>query len=343
MIECNKNILEQNPCKINSYVFSRSFLEKTFFDNFTKNIEFIVKKDASEKDIDEFISITKSFLKFNDLKEFISLEFEYQANELSKYYFIEGKEYFFYFKQFINILVKLNEDWIIERIIKSFTLKIDKLLLFIKEMFKVKQKLYYEKLIFNSMTNDAWSFNQFTKFINIINKDYKYLISKFIDYKLHYNLQCFIKDLFKANTTHFFLDELASYLLEKCDSDLYCECIFTMCLNTPSIYEKFIPLNNKDVRVKYECFLLTQYVYDFRIITEYLQFLASKCNDAFMDFEEKYINSCNDAHTIYTYAMTFSLSNKKLIIIKLAQLKEEYYLIQFCDKFPQYKSYLFLI
>jgi hypothetical protein len=316
-------------------VAERARLECEFAKQIGTVVDQLVSSDFSEDDTLTFMSSVKTFLKFEDLKDYITdVLFEKTktvANAPSEPY-TEYKR----FRKLIQVIVSISEDSLIEALATFFLKGEDPLYYFIllEEMVRKKHNTEVVEYIFLSLIFAGYyDLNRIIKFLEILGKNSAYLTSLLLNNKLYPSLRRYVSLLSVKE-----LEETVVPIIIK-DYDDVQEKYLGLVLEALCISEKVIRPLLANCEDAFTEFLLSGHAYNTPALKNYLGYLAEHNPQAIFAFEDKLLQTDKE-YLIRQYALHLPLNNKRKILRLLITSKQETTLVEFIKKYPEFESLL---
>lgn len=322
----------------------RALLEIEFAKNLDQVIGELLDSQFSSEDIDSFVKAVKTFLKFDDLRHFVTDILYDRVSEISKLMAFQDAERFFSLRKMIGIILDLGDDDLIDSLETYLACdhKFDHFFIFLEE--KVKRGIdtsRSEKVFIELSLPDLAVINRFLK---IVNKDESYIIREMMNPKIiankKQNLHIYISVLIKDNPYNI-EKYIVPTLVAHYNADLrnYMELIKDIIAETPKFTNELLNDGYHKCFSQFFAHIIAYYTDHTELVKNFCLYLKEYHTGTFEEFENLFVLMAN-SHSILTYSINVPFSTKRKVLRQLVELKDEKSLVEFIKNFPEYKSLL---
>lgn len=326
----------------------RAILEVEFCNKLHYAIDQLIRHDFVEEDVNQFVKSVKTFLTYPDIKDYVKTALYDKANEISKIFLVIDKGLFYSYKKFISILISLDDSEMIEMLETNFAKekKLDNFFLLIEEKINQNKDISNcENLFLSLMTLHNFRLEYVDRFIAAIRKDRDYIVCKLIETKSYSTLRKYLEELAISDIESF--KPLIPVVIKNYDDRIgthYLDLVKTIVTYSNDFTDKLLITRNWNLRRIFEKHILSNATRSQALIKNYANYLASKNESWLTTFEKSFLEVAL-SEDIVIFANNVPLSNKRLVLQRLVELKEidESSLVVFIRKFPEYENLLPLL
>jgi hypothetical protein len=325
-------------------VAERARLECEFAEQIGTVVDQLVSSEFSEEETLAFVSSVKTFLKFEDLKDYIIdvllVKTKTVANDPFENHRLD-KEYKS-FRKLIRVIISIGEEHLIETL-ATFLLKDNNSIYYfilLEEMVKKKCDTKSVENIFLSLISTmVYDLDRVNKFLDIIGKNSSYLVPLLLNDKRYLGLKRYISLLSAEELKNIVIP----LIIENYQGTQ--EKYFSIVLEALIISEKIIYPLLFDCPKIGQCesafaqFLIENSSFNIPPLKKYLEYLSQYNPSAIVDFENKLLQT-DKAYLINQYALMLPLVSKRKIMTLLIKLKQEPILVEFIKKYPEFEPLL---
>ena len=323
----------------------RTKLELEFCHGLDHAMNWLVREDFPESDVEAFIIAVKKYLEYPNIRDYVKAALYDKTRELSKIFSVIDKGIYYSYRKFIAILISLNEPEIVEMLETSFVKEknLDNFFILIEEEVKQNKNIANcEKLFISLMTLQNYELSIIDRFLQAINKNRTYLVTKLIELKSYSTLRKYIEELAITDAPSF--KNLVPIIIEKYEDRIgshYLDLIKIIVTYSTEFTDRL--LLSQNLNRMFEKHILSGYI-KMSLIRNYSQYLLSKNELRFYIFEKTFLDHANSDELV-EYAEHIPYSNKRLVLRRLIELKDsdEESLVDFIRKFPEYENLLPLL
>lgn len=332
----------------------RTELEVNFAEKLDAIIDQLVYSNFSDEDTATFSTTLKTFLKFDDIKEYILDLLYSKVVEVSKIIKPHDQARFASFRKLVSIILDINDDLLIDSLetYLARNRKEDHFFIFLEE--KVKKGIPYEKT--EKVFIELMGLNQFNigavgKYLEIIGKDKYYIIKRLSskEYaKNHITLRRYINELMqesvKNENDNSFATQVIPALLKEYEGDIihYLETVRDIIVFKSEFTYTLLHDGGFNCHETFWKFVVAHYSYNVKLIKSFSDYLEKYFPDQLSSFEDDYLNVADCSHLV-DYAVNVSTSSKRKVLRQIVKQKCEAHLISFIRYFPEYRSLLPLL
>lgn len=327
-------------------------LEKMFAKDCQIAIEILAYQGMSEEQYSQFEDCLKVFSQYDDLREFISETLVDKGKEVARLYRrVQPKEEdmknILSFRRLAKIITKFCDQESIG-IFSSFLLT-DKLpthfFIFLEEMIAKGLDTTEAQKIFESLiSTHSYDLNLINKYLSIIKQD-AYGLTKNLVQRSHYaGMVRYIREL---NTNKdsgrltLLSEQIVPSLLENYTGDrTHYLGILMSIISGGTDFIKELTHDSKHIGDCEEFFgkyLIANHFHDMVVIKNLMAYLEANNPKLVPIMEEKCLGDTRP-YLLIQYASEVPTSNKRKVLVRLVELKDEGFLVEFIKKFPAYSS-----
>jgi hypothetical protein len=215
------------------------------------------------------------------------------------------------------------------------------LLLIMQEKLRRQQDISNcEDLFIKIMGLHNYNINSVQVFLDIINKDYDYIINKLFESE-NFAFSSIVKYMALVATSNTpKLQKIVPIFIEKYNryDHIYFEVARNIIAQDNKYTKDLLNIPNQQLR-HFEKHLLKHSINNPTAIHNYCAYLISRNVHLFFAFERDLLSRGN-ATQLVNYATAVSFSTKRLVLRRLIELKDEKCLIDFISKVPEYRKLL---
>jgi hypothetical protein len=323
----------------------RARLEVGFAEQIGRVIDKLVYAEFSEEETLTFINSLKTFLKFDDLKDYILDALFDKIKEVAKLIKPHDQVRFSSFRKLIKILLTFTDQETLGAL-QTFLVRdnlSDHFFVLLEEMVVKEVNTKEAEGLFISLIGlHDISLKLINRFLKILNKDAAYLAIHLLQNSNYLGLRRFISQLGSEHGEE--LEQLVvPVILQHYIGDrthylgltLEVVCVAPQLTHTLLHDASAIGLCEK----AFSDYLITNHVSNIVAIKNFLLYLQQYNPQNFIAFEDAFLRTAR-VDLILQYALQTTFSNKRKILRRLVECKHEATLVEFIKNFPEYDALL---
>lgn len=329
----------------------RAKLEVEFAKSLDLIIDQLVSSNFSDADIAIFTDTVKTFLKYDDLKQFIVDALYDKVIEVSKIINKNDEIRFQSFSKLIQIILDLGNEELIDSLetYLARNKRPDHFFIFLEKKLRRGASLEKtEKFFIELMGVNGYSAEAVDKFLNIIQKDKAYLIKLLLNNdfesfegnsKFHL-LAKYIKELANKFPESIGIHVVPT-LIEHYNGPLkrYMDLIVTVVERVPDFTNILLNNHKRNCERDFKVYVLASHTFNTNVIKNFCNYLSNYSPHELDSFENMFLNIA-DSNFIVEYALYVPTSKKRKVLRQLIKNKDEDQLVEFIENFPEYKALL---
>ncbi len=315
-------------------------LETAFAKNFELVIDQLINSQFSTEDIDAFVNSAKVFLKFEDIKQFI-IDFLYdKILEVSKIIKLNDTYRFLSYSRLIGVIIEIGDEELTDSL--ETYLARDQMpkhfFVFLQE--KIKRGMPTDKAEKVFIEIFSYDLKLVEQFLKIVGKDKHYMLQQLMQLANPFTrLQKYITDLIADNPDNIDTYIVPALLEYEGDLNKYLELVKAVIYHTDRFTHSLLERGKRKCPLEFWTFILSNYTVLTPLIKNFRTYLKEYYPARVEEFEDIFLITAN-SQPIVDYAIAVSDSNKRKVLRRLVELKNEKSLVQFINNFPEYKSLL---
>lgn len=322
----------------------RARLEAGFAREISNVIDSLAYYGMSDEKLFAFENALNTFLKFEDIKEFVLDSLFEKAKEVAKIIKPHDKERFLSFRKIMRLILKFGDQDSVN-IFSTFLLT-DKLpshfFVLLEEM--VARKVEYkeaEKSFLSLIPTQEYDREIVERYLQIIGKDVSYLTQRLLQSSIYISVNRFIR----IATSEQLRDHVVPTILTHYTGDrTHYLGIVAEIMQLTNEFSPTLLKEHQHIGLCEEAFAkyATDYSwYNIKLIKNFAIYLQEHNPQTWPKFEDyflEYIKGQTDI--LIKYAEEVPNANKRKVLIRLIEAKNETKLVEFIKKFPSFASLL---
>lgn len=323
---------------------NRTSIEINFFTFLNKGIDQLVRDNFLEQDVLEFVSSMKTFLKFEDIKDFVKESLYDKTIQLSSVIHIAEETWTYSHRKFIALLILLDNDELMEMLETNFVKerRLNNFFILIEEKLKQNKSVENcETLFLSLMTIKSFiNVHVVDMYLQAICRDRSYMVQKLITTKSYSALRRYISEISETDINC--LEMLIPVIVERYYDRLnshYLDLVATILTYSKEFTAHLLPSRN--LEKMFEQYCSSSIPMPIRAITNYALYLSNKNKALFDKFETAFVEYAAPLN-IVSFASDVPGSNKRKLLNKLIESREthESSLVMFIKQFPEFENLL---
>lgn len=311
--------------------------EETYILKYEILFSSLIENNFSYINENAFITFIKDSLKNVELKDFIISSLIDKIKIIQKVILPTDKIPLYTYNQFVRSLCKLKSYDVINSL-ESYLIKnneIESFFILLQE--KINYNLDIESTIDSFcyvITKLQYKYSTLNKFLKIISKDHKFLVSIYLQGGQFFNLKTYITTIATEDVNC--LDNIIPIIIDSFQEDdkLYYDLMETILYYTNKYFGQMI----KNYSVSdFEDNLQLSSGLHYNIAINYCRYLLTINEKAFKTFESDFLNKTT-ALSVYNYSVNFELADQRQSLLRLLSFEDNSYAILFIKRFPKYKN-----
>lgn len=323
-------------------IAERARLEAGFAREISRVIEGVAYSGMSDENLSVFENALTTFLKYEDIKEFVLDSLFEKAKEVARAIKPDDKERFFSFRKVIRLVLKFGDQDSIN-IFSTFLLS-DKLpfhfFVMLEEM--VARGMEYkeaEKAFLSLISVQKYNREMVERYLEIIGKDVSYLTERLLQSSIYISMRHFIGIASAEQLRYHVVPSIMKHYTG--DRTHY----LGLVSDIMQLSQEFSPtLLNRHEHVgsceeAYSKYIIGSMWHNIPVVKNFAIYLQEHNPKAWPVFEDKYIAQAGGG-LLVRYAEEVPNTNKRKVLIRLVELKNEPVVVEFIKKFPAFSSLL---
>lgn len=318
--------------------------------DFTKKIDFIinelVRSDFPENDIVIFTETVRTFLKFIDLRQYVLTVLYDKVQEIFHRIKPSDTTKAASYRKLLRVILNINDEELTDAL-ETFLAK-DKdpsyFLVFLEEEIKCGKDITNSINLFTSLMGiHQYELEVINKFLDIIGKDHRFLVEQLLHSKIFVTLRRYLQQIGEKSPS--LLEEVVPIIITQYDGDVthYMGIVTEIMLPNNDYTHNLLNYGKFHCVDLFGTFLINNFIRSTILIQRMNDYLWEYHPEKVDGFESAFLEKA-ESHILLTYAIQVEKSNKRKILKRLVQMRDqardEKNLVEFIKHFPEYKALL---